>query len=512
MKIFICLLALVAIAAGTQNVDPFASRSISSTVVEAIEDLRDQMPCGFPGMGIPPLAPLRVSHKDVNIDTPALRLSGTVDNFRLNGLNDFEIAEMKVNAITSKVTFRFIFNNVNVDTLYDLKLMLKKAGFTINMVGAGPAKFAIKDMHIWGNIKYSLGVISGKLKLKKLEVRARIGDVDSDIEGILGEGAINHKMNEVLEEAVEMAINENEDLISETIESLALPMVNGVLEEVKLSDLVGGSGGEETNMKYLLILLALMPLALAGEYEEIANAEARSISSQVVDAIEAAKEQMPCGFPGLGIPPLAPLKIAHQEIAIDNSAVQAFGEINNFRLDGLNDFDIVEFKVSPIFSRVNFKFNWNHVYFNTDYELSTARDNKGIKRSGPAKFALKDLTVWGVIKYNLGLISGKLTLKEFSVYVSLGEVKSEIGGLSKIPIINRKLNRIIEEWFMLAVNDNTNKVAELTNSMVVPIVNDMLSDMSLSDLLGMLGGGGSGESEPVPCIPPEDSDYMKYFY
>ncbi|XP_065356896.1 uncharacterized protein LOC135951217 [Calliphora vicina] len=268
-------------------------------------------------------------------------------------------------------------------------------------------------------------------------------------------------------------------------------------------------------MKYLLVLLALMPLALAAEYQEIAEAKQRSISSQVVDAIEAAKEQMPCGFPGLGIPPLAPLKIAHQEIEIDIPAIQAFGEINNFRLDGLNDFDIVEFKVSPIFSRVNFKFNWNHVYFNTDYQMSSARGNMGLKRSGPAKFALKDFTVWGVIKYNLGLISGNLSLKELSVYVSLGEVKSEIGGLSKIPIINRKLNRIIEEWFMITVNDNTNKVAELTNSMVVPIVNDMLSDMSLGDLLGMIGGGGSGEGEPaekVPCVPPQDADFMKYFY
>ncbi|XP_065356562.1 uncharacterized protein LOC135950954 [Calliphora vicina] len=245
MKTIICLLAVVAFAAGTQNVDPFASRSISSSVVDAIEGMRDQMPCGFPNMGIPPLAPLTFSHKDVNIDTSAIKLVGTLDNFRLNGLNDFEIAEMRVNAITSKVTFRFIFNNVNVDTLYDLKLHLKKAGFTINMIGAGPAKFAIKDMHIWGTMKYSLGVLSGKLKLKSLDVRARIGDVESDIEGILGEGAVNHKLNNVLEEAVELAVNENEDLISHTIEGMALPMVNGVLDEFKLSDLLGSIGGGE---------------------------------------------------------------------------------------------------------------------------------------------------------------------------------------------------------------------------------------------------------------------------
>lgn len=244
MKTAFTLLAIVAYAAAVQVADPFADRSISSTVVDAIEGLRDQMPCGFPGLGIPPLAPLKIGHKEINIDTSVFKLQGSIDHFRLNGLNDFEIAEMKVNAITSKVTYRFIFNNVNVDTLYDLKMVLKKAGFTINMVGKGPGKFAIKDMHIWGTLKYSLGVLSGKLKLKSLEVRAHINEVESDIEGILGEGAINHKLNDVLAEAVEIAVNENEDAISDTIETIALPVVNSALEDVTLSDLVGGGGGE----------------------------------------------------------------------------------------------------------------------------------------------------------------------------------------------------------------------------------------------------------------------------
>lgn len=207
------------------------------------------MPCGFPGLGIPPLAPLKINHQEININHPAIRLVGSIDNFRLNGLNDFDIAEMKVNAITSKVTFRFIFNNVNVDTLYDFQLMLKKAGFTINMVGAGPAKFAIKDMQIWGVMKYSLGVLSGKLKLKTLEVRTHIGDVESDIEGILGEGVVNHKMNDVLAEAVELAVNENEDMIADTIEAIALPAVNSVLDEFKLTDLVGSIGGGDGTEK-----------------------------------------------------------------------------------------------------------------------------------------------------------------------------------------------------------------------------------------------------------------------
>ncbi|XP_017014684.2 uncharacterized protein [Drosophila takahashii] len=244
MKIFVALLAFVAVASAASVGEPIDTHSISSTVVELIEGIQEQMPCGFPGLGLPPLAPLRIDHQDIDIDTSVLKAEGSVDHFRLNGLNDFDIDEMKINALTSKVTYKFSFRDVNVDTVYDLKVLLKKYGFTVNLIGAGHAKFTIKDMVIWGTLKYSLGMLSGNLKLKSLEVRTHLGEVDSEIEGILGDGQINEKMNEYLAEVVELAINENEDLIADTIETIALPAVNSVLDDLSIAEIISGSGGE----------------------------------------------------------------------------------------------------------------------------------------------------------------------------------------------------------------------------------------------------------------------------
>lgn len=220
---------------------------------------------------------------------------------------------------------------------------------------------------------------------------------------------------------------------------------------------------------------------------------------------------MPCGFPGLGIPPLAPLKIAHKEINIDSDALLAIGEIDNFRLYGLNDFDIVQFRIQAILRKGTFEFNWNHVYLDTDYAMTTRVSGVKMHREGHAKFALKNLRVWGNFKYSMGILGGSIKLNNFDLYVSVGEVKSEIGGLSKYSIINKKLNQIIEEWVSLAINDNTNNIPLLTNGYLVPAVNAMIGDLSLSDILGMIGGGsggGNGETgepvEKVPCIPPEE--------
>ncbi|XP_054745190.1 uncharacterized protein LOC129249411 [Anastrepha obliqua] len=244
MKTAIIFLAIVAFATAGQDTNLLADRSLSTTAEQILVDIRDQMPCGFPSKGIPPLAPLKIPHKEVNIDTESLKLQGVVDNFRLNGLNEFEIDEMKINAITSKVTFRLIFSNVNVDTQYDLSAILKKAGFTINLVGNGQAKFAVKNIDISGTIKYSLGILSGKLKLKTLSISTHIGEVESDIQGILGSAGINEKMNEMLEEVVQLAVNENEETITETIESIALPKVNNFLNDNSIFDLIN-SGNEK---------------------------------------------------------------------------------------------------------------------------------------------------------------------------------------------------------------------------------------------------------------------------
>ncbi|TMW42869.1 hypothetical protein DOY81_012050, partial [Sarcophaga bullata] len=183
---------------------------------------------------------------------------------------------------------------------------------------------------------------------------------------------------------------------------------------------------QSSTMKFFLVLIALMPLVWAAEFQEIAEAKQRSISSSIVDAIEDFKKQMPCGVPDAGIPPLAPLKTQHQEINIDNDALSAFGEANDVFVHGLDDFDIVDFKLNAILSRINFKFNWNKILAVANYEAFSERGNKGLRREGSAKITFKDLLVRGTIKYNFGVISRKLTLKEVKVYVSLGEVKSEI--------------------------------------------------------------------------------------
>lgn len=221
---------------------------------------------------------------------------------------------------------------------------------------------------------------------------------------------------------------------------------------------------------------------------------------------------MPCGFPGLGIPPLAPMKAEHREVHFNGADFGLDGIVDTFRLDGMDDFDIEEFKINAILSKVTWSFNWKKMICTTEYDMDYNADPNSlvtkVHRKGHAKMTLEGLKIWGTAKYSLGIISGNLRLKEFKLYVSLKSVKSEVDGLMQNKFMNRMINEVIEEFIMLSINDNTNKIAEITNNNVVPIANALIGDLSLTDILGMIGGGGGGGSsgeggEKEKCIPPE---------
>ncbi|XP_055848363.1 uncharacterized protein LOC129913621 isoform X2 [Episyrphus balteatus] len=246
MKLLIVILAIIAVVSADRiELRDVLGRSISSSAIDAIEKMRDQMPCGFPKYGIPPLAPLKIEHKELALKTNSLSVDGVVEGVRIDGLNNFEISEFKINVIFSKVTFSFFWPSIVVRSMYDLETSAKAYGFTVDVKGKGNILMDLKELQISGTIKYS---IFNGVKVKTLEIVPSIGDVDSNIDGILGQGLGNKKMNEFLEELILLGCNDNQELITKTIEDMLVPKINEACEGYTLTDIIGiiagGEGGE----------------------------------------------------------------------------------------------------------------------------------------------------------------------------------------------------------------------------------------------------------------------------
>jgi len=267
-------------------------------------------------------------------------------------------------------------------------------------------------------------------------------------------------------------------------------------------------------MKILVVFLATVAIAFgAVDIQLPETIQGRSLSSIVVDAIEAFKLQMPCGLPEYGIPVLAPLRTSYQKISINGESVILDEELMDFALWDLDNFEIVEFQINVALMKVKFRFDWHSPHLVTDYNMWLQRlfgANMNVQRKGPAKFGLKDLTVWGEIKYRISL-SRRLTIRSIDIRASVGDVNSQISNLSNNRIMNKMMNGIIEEWLMMVINENEEQMAALSDKHLTPLANRIIGGRKIDDIIAWITGGGSGQTpfDGEQCVPPTNDVQTK---
>lgn len=198
------------------------------------------MPNGFPAFGIGPLAPARISQKSIDFQGESFGVDAEVHDFVLYDLDQFVYSNVKVNPITSKVSLVLRWDGQIRATIanYLLKSFAKQRGLTVNLRGDGTADMVLQGLRIDANIKYSLGIISGKPSIKDLKIKISLAECESDITGLLGNGFLNHKLNEFICEFILMGINDNQDQITKTIEDKLKPIINGFLSKSALKQLL----------------------------------------------------------------------------------------------------------------------------------------------------------------------------------------------------------------------------------------------------------------------------------
>lgn len=199
-----------------------------------IRKLQKQMECGWPQYGIPVLAPLRINEFDLDYKKGIFETLNHVFRLKIAGLNDFNIQKFKLNVITSKITFDFLFKNIDTtaqkydtDTLIDA---LRQLGLSVEYEGSGELLFDLVNLRIAGTLKYKLPMLWGSAKITSLKTTISLESVTSDITGFMGNGKINRAINSQLENIVVKGINGNQDAISETIENAIVPRVNKILK------------------------------------------------------------------------------------------------------------------------------------------------------------------------------------------------------------------------------------------------------------------------------------------
>jgi len=272
-------------------------------------------------------------------------------------------------------------------------------------------------------------------------------------------------------------------------------------------------------MKFLLVLLAIVATVAAYDVEGMNEQDWKNffedesvtpeeqgliLNSQAKKAVRNVMETMPCGWPEYGIPPLAPYTNPDLEVHLAKSVVDSIIEAIRFRFDGLNEMQIKKLKVSYTFKKkVTFDFNFKELkatakHLNTDTFIDFLKQlglTVRYEGSGPLEFALENLRLTGTFKYKMPWLWGSIKIYNFHCTVSLGGVRSNIGGILGNGGINEMINDEIEMAIPAYINGNQNEISAMIEEIVVPNVNAKLKGKKIWDLFSMLGSSSS------KCVP-----------
>ncbi|XP_013102615.1 uncharacterized protein LOC106083878 [Stomoxys calcitrans] len=240
------------------------------------------------------------------------------------------------------------------------------------------------------------------------------------------------------------------------------------------------------------------------------------LSWQIRRFIRKLQKQMPCGWPQYGIPPLAPLKVREAEFTLKKGILETFDKVFKFRVDGLDNFKIKQFKLNMFTSKIKFDFLFKNIAASASkYETDTILDamrqlglSVQYEGDGTLGFGLKNLRVAGTLKYKMPILWGSIKITSLKTQITLESCESEIGGFMGDGSINRMINRQIENFVEKGINNNQDEISDFIEDNLVPKVNKLLKGNDFWTLIDLIFSSSEGESEDDPittnCVPPAD--------
>lgn len=184
-----------------------------------------------------------------------------------------------------------------------------------------------------------------------------------------------------------------------------------------------------------------------------------------------------------------------------------------FRFDGLDRLDIKKMKVSyTLKKKVIYHFVFRELKataynYNTDTFIDMMRGfgiSARYEGSGPLEFTLQDLSIEGRFKYKMPILWGSIKIYNFEAKVTLGGIRSNIGGILGNGKLNRFLNDKIESTIPNFINGNQKEISNVIEKIVVPRVNTYLKGHKVWWLLRqMIGSTNKCYPTPAPWLALE---------
>ncbi|XP_053966809.1 uncharacterized protein LOC128868576 [Anastrepha ludens] len=232
--------------------------------------------------------------------------------------------------------------------------------------------------------------------------------------------------------------------------------------------------------------------------------QAESIGEDaVLDFLEQLRVRMCHPIPQLGLPALDPFQITQVEAQMNNKYIIDFtGSMTNFKLTGLSDFILNDFRISMIRKSI-FNVTLPLTALNSIY---TAKGSlayiANLAGDGDAEAYVKDFSLGISFSFKTGKYLG---IRNLSIMIKVGEVYIDFENLLEEERINDFFHSLINELGLELLGDLWTDEQGLVEQNVQERVNVFIGQYTLSDIMKIIGSEG-GESIFINGPPGDCKD------
>ncbi|XP_030565906.1 uncharacterized protein LOC115766255 [Drosophila novamexicana] len=209
------------------------------TIQVFLEEFRMRMCHPIPNLGLPALDPLELGPAETAVNNKYLvDFTGSIEDFKLNGLSDFIVNTLKINVIpgVTRSTINVTFPHTYLKSLYTAKGSL---AYILNLSGDGNAEASIEDFSF--EISWRIKA-STSLAITGLQIEMRMGDLKINFENLLEEKRINDFVHALVNEMGVELLGDIWDYEQNTVVDKVETLINSKIPDL-LKIITGGEGG-----------------------------------------------------------------------------------------------------------------------------------------------------------------------------------------------------------------------------------------------------------------------------
>ncbi|XP_045104307.1 uncharacterized protein LOC123499836 isoform X2 [Portunus trituberculatus] len=197
---------------------------IDTIIINALENLRNQMVDGWPDLGVPPLDPLDLGTVNIDINSGSNRVKGSLSDVRVLGLSSFNIDKVHSQLLTLKVDMELGIPLLEINGTYSIT---GNAGI-LPVYGDGNFRMDAYNFTLKGMI--DLGTTEeGYFGVAVLDLDVATPHIEINFEGMMGGGEMGDFVNGILNSMAPEFLQSLEDQYMPLLEETIRHEINQIL-------------------------------------------------------------------------------------------------------------------------------------------------------------------------------------------------------------------------------------------------------------------------------------------